>query len=89
MKPEYVKGQKVRIVSVKHTDGGVKYAHNEKYVGAKGVVMDSFRLGQLRTLYYKDLLHEADYIYMVRLANINTVVRVAEEELQLCNYLEL
>ena len=89
MKPKYVKGQKVRIVSVKHTDGEVKYAHNEKYVGAKGVVLDSFRLGQLHTLYYKDLLHEDDYIYMVRLANTNTVIRVAEEELEFCNYMEL
>jgi len=89
MKPKYTKGQKVRIISVKDEDGRVKYTHNEKYVGAKGVVLDSFRLGQLHTLYYKDLLHEDDYICMVRLANSNTVVRVAEEELELCNYMEL
>ena len=89
MKSKYTKGQKVRVVSVKDENGKVKYAHNEKYVGAKGVVLDSFRLGQLHTLYYKDLLHEDDYIYMVRLANTNTVVRVAEEELELCNYMEI
>lgn len=89
MKPKYEKGQKVRIVSVGGEDGKAKYTHNEKYVGAKGVVLDSFYLRQLHTLYYKDLLHEDDYIYMVRLANSNTVTRVAEEELESCNYLDL
>ena len=89
MKPKYTKGQKVRIISVKDKDGRVKYTHNEKYIGAKGVVLDSFRLGQLHTLYYKDLFHEDDYIYMVRLANSNTVVRAAKEELELCNYMEI
>jgi hypothetical protein len=89
MKPNYTKGQKVRIVSVKGKGGKVKYAHNEKYAGAKGVILDSFRLRQLHTMYYKDLLHEDDYIYMVRLANTKTVVRAAEEELELCNYMEL
>jgi hypothetical protein len=89
MKPKYTKGQKVRIVSVKGKDGKVKYARNEKYVGAKGVVLDSFRLGQLHTLFYRNHLYENDYIYMVRLVNSNTVLRVVEEELGLCNYMEL
>ncbi|MFC2024683.1 hypothetical protein ACFLTJ_03850 [Chloroflexota bacterium] len=89
MEPKYEKAQKVTIIPVKDQQGRLKYAHNEKYVGEKGVVLDSFYLRRLHTLYYKDLLHEDDYIYMVRLANTNTVIRVAEEELEFCNYMEL
>jgi len=89
MEPKYAKGQKVKIISVKDQHGNVKYAHNEKYVGAKGVVLDSFYLGKFHILYYKDHLPEDAHIYKVRLSNSNTVVAVAEEELEPCAYLSL
>ena len=88
MEPKFEKAQKVTIISVKDQHGHVKYAHNEKYVGQKGVVLDSFYLRQFHVLYYKDHLPEDAYIYKVRLSN-NTVVNVAEEELEPCSYLSL
>jgi len=87
MEPKYAKGQKVKIVSVKDHDGSPKYAHNEKYVSSKGVVLDSFYLGRFHVLYYKNHLPEDAYIYKVRLGNSNIVVTVAEEELEPCDYL--
>lgn len=89
METKYDKGQKVEVVSVKDQHGQIKYAHNEKYVGAKGVVLDSFLLGRFHVLYYKDHLPEDAYIYKVRLSDGKTVVTVAEEELKLCAYLPL
>ena len=89
MEPKYKKGQKVAIISVKDQHGKIKYAHNKKYVDAKGVVLDSFHLGHFHVLYYKDHLPEDSYIYKVRLGNTNTVVTVAEEELMPCDYLFL
>ena len=89
MEPKYSKGQKVTIISVKDPHGRDKYAHNKKYVDSKGIVLDSFHLGQFHILYYKDHLSEDSYVYKVRLGNSNTVVTVAEEELELCNYLFL
>jgi hypothetical protein len=89
MEPKYAKRQKVKIVSVKDQHGQLKYAHNEQYLGAKGVVLDSFYLGRFHVLYYKDHLPEDAYIYKVRLGNSNTVVTVAEEELEPCEYLSL
>jgi hypothetical protein len=82
MEPKYAKGQKVTIVSVKDAHGQVKYAHNEKYVAEKGVVLDSFYLRQFHILYYKDHLPEDAYIYKVRLSSSDTVVTAAEEELE-------
>ena len=82
MEPKYRKGQEVTIVAAKDQHGRVKYAHNEKYVGEKGVVLDSFYLGQFHVLYYKDHLPEDAYIYKVRLSS-GTVVTAAEEELGL------
>jgi hypothetical protein len=82
MEPKYVKGQKVTIISVKDSHGQMKYAHNEKYVGEEGVVLDSFYLRQFHILYYKDRLPEDAYIYKVRLSSSDTVVTVAEEELE-------
>lgn len=82
MEPKYMKGQKVTIVSVKDSHGHVKYAHNEKYVNEKGVVLDSFYLRQFHILYYKDRLPEDAYIYKVRLSSSDTVVTAAEEELE-------
>ena len=82
MEPKYTKGQKVTIISVKDSHGHVKYAHNEKYVGEEGVVLDSFYLRQFHILYYKDRLPEDAYIYKVRLSSSDTVVTVAEEELE-------
>jgi hypothetical protein len=82
MEPKYMKGQKVTIISVKDSHGHVKYAHNEKYVGEGGVVLDSFYLRQFHILYYKDRLPEDAYIYKVRLSSSGTVVTVAEEELE-------
>jgi len=82
MEPKYMKGQKVTIVSVKDSHGRVKYAHNEKYVNEKGVVLDSFYLRQFHILYYKDRLPEDAYIYKVRLSSSDTVVTAAEEELE-------
>ena len=89
MKPKYAKGQRVTVVSVKDQHGHTKYAHNEKYLGEEGLVLDSFYLGQFHVLYYKDHLSEDSYVYKVRLGNTNTVVTVAEEELEPCNYLFL
>ncbi len=89
MEPKYTKGQKVTIVPVKDQHGQPKYAHNEKYVGEKGVVLDSFYLGQFHILYYKDRLPEDSYIYKVRISNSNIVITVAEEELEPCSYLLL
>ncbi len=89
MKPKYAKGQKVEIVSVKDQHGKTKYAHNDKYVGAKGVILDSFYLGRLHVLYFKDHLPENAYICKVRLNDGKTVVTVAEEELEPCTYLSL
>ena len=77
MKPKYAKGQRVTVVSVKDQHGHMKYAHNEKYVGEEGLVLDSFYL-----LYYKDHLPEDAYIYKIRLSGRDTVVTVAEEELE-------
>ena len=82
MEPKYAKGQAVTIVSVKDSHGHMKYAHNEKYVGEEGVVLDSFYLRQFHVLYYKDRLPEDAYIYKVRLSFGDTVVTVAEEELE-------
>jgi hypothetical protein len=82
MEPKYMKGQKVTIISVKDSHGHMKYAHNEKYVGEEGVVLDSFYLRQFHVLYYKDRLPEDAYIYKVRLSSGGTVVTVAEEELE-------
>ncbi len=82
MESKYTKGQKVTIISVKDSHGHVKYAHNEKYVGEEGVVLDSFYLRQFHILYYKDHLPEDAYIYKVRLNSSDTVVTVAEEELE-------
>ena len=82
MKPKYAKGQRVKVVSVKDQHGHVKYAHNEKYVGEEGLVLDSFYLGQFHVLYYKDHLPEDAYIYKIRLSGRETVVTVAEEELK-------
>jgi len=84
MKPSYAKGQKVEIISVKD-----KYAHNKKYVGARGVILDSFHLGRFHVLYYKDHLPEDAYIYKVRLSDGKTLVTAAEEELKLATYLPL
>ena len=89
MDPKYKKGQKVTIISVKDPKGRDKYVHNKKYVGLKGVILDSFHLGQFHVLYYKDHLSEDTYVYKVRLGNTNTVVTVSEEELEPCNYLFL
>lgn len=89
MEPKYTKGQKVKIIPVKDQHGRLKYAHNEKYVGAKGVVLDSFYLGCFHVLYYKDHLPEDAYIYKVRLSHGKTVITVAEEELEPCTYLSL
>ena len=77
-----MKGQKVTIISVKDSHGHVKYAHNGKYVGEEGVVLDSFYLRQFHILYYKDRLPEDAYIYKVRLSSSDTVVTAAEEELE-------
>jgi hypothetical protein len=82
MKPKYAKGQSVAVVSVKDQNGHAKYAHNEKYVGEKGLVLDSFYLGQFHVLYYKNHLPEDAYIYKIRLSGRDTVVTVAEEELE-------
>jgi hypothetical protein len=82
MKPKYAKGQSVAVVSVKDQHGHAKYAHNEKYVGEKGLVLDSFYLGQFHVLYYKNHLPEDAYIYKIRLSGRDTVVTVAEEELE-------
>lgn len=86
MEPKYEKGQKVTIVSVKDSHGQVKFAHNEKYVGEKGTVLDSFYLRQFHVLYYKDRLPEDAYIYKVRLSFGDTVVTAAEEELEPATY---
>ena len=85
MEPKYNKLQKVKIVSVRDKHGQLKYAQNEKYVGAEGVVLESFHLGRFHVLYYKDHLPEDAYIYKVRLSNSTTVATVAEEELEPCN----
>jgi hypothetical protein len=82
MEPKYMKGQKVNIISVKDSHGHVKYAHNEKYVGEEGIVLDSFYLRQFHILYYRDRLPEDAYIYKVRLSSSDTVVTAAEEELE-------
>jgi len=82
MEALYDKGQKVKIVSVKDTNGNVKYPHNEKYVDKTGTILDSFYLGSFHVLYYKDHLPEDAYIYKVRLDNSNTIVTVAEEEIE-------
>jgi hypothetical protein len=82
MEPKYKKGQEVTIISVKDSHGHMKYDHNEKYVGEKGKVLDSFYLRQFHVLYYKDRLPEDAYIYKVRLSFGDTVVTVAEEELE-------
>jgi len=84
MEVKYDKGQKVKIVSVKDKQGNAKYSHNEKYVDETGVVLDSFYLGAFHILYYKDHLPEDAYIYKVRLGMNNTVVTVAEEEMEPC-----
>ena len=89
MEPKYKKGQKVTIIAVNDRHGNAKYAHNQKYADSKGIVLDSFYLGQFHVLYYKDHLPENAYIYKVRLGTSNTVVTVAEEELEPCNYLFL
>jgi hypothetical protein len=84
MEVKYDKGQKVKIVSVKDKQGNAKYSHNEKCVDETGVVLDSFYLGAFHILYYKDHLPEDAYIYKVRLGMSNTVVTVAEEEMEPC-----
>ncbi len=89
MEPKFTKGQKVDIISVKDQHGKPKYAHNEKYVGGKGLVLDSFHLGRFHVLYYKDHLPEDAYIYKVRLSDGKTIVTVAEEEIKPCSYLQL
>ena len=89
MEPRYAKGQKVEIVAAQDEHGRVKYAQNSKYVGAKGVILDSFRLGRFHVLYYKNHLPEDAYVYKVRLSDGKTVVTTAEEELKLCRYLTL
>jgi hypothetical protein len=82
MKPKYAKGQRVKVVSVKDQHGHAKYAHNAKYVGEEGLVLDSFYLGQFHVLYYKDRLPEDAYIYKVRLGDFDaSMITVAEEEL--------
>ena len=89
MKSSYAKGQKIEIISVKDKYGRIKYAHNKKYVGARGVILDSFHLGRFHVLYYKDHLPEDAYIYKVRLSDGKTLVTAAEEELKLATYLPL
>jgi hypothetical protein len=74
---------------VKDQHGKPKYAHNEKYVGGKGVVLDSFHLGRFHVLYFKDHLPEDAHIYKVRLSDGKTIVTVAEEEIKPCSYLQL
>ena len=51
-------------------------------MGEEGLVLDSFYLGQFHVLYYKDHLPEDAYIYKIRLSGRDTVVTVAEEELE-------
>ena len=74
MEPKYKKGQKVKIIAVTDRQGKPKYAHNKRYLGEKGVVLDSFHLGNFHVLYYKDHLSHDAYIYKVRLHNSQTVV---------------
>jgi hypothetical protein len=88
MEPKFTKGQKVDIIAVKDQHENPKYAHNERYVGRKGVVLDSFHLGRFHVLYYKDHLPEDAYIYKVRLSDGKTIVTVAEEEIKPCSYLQ-
>jgi len=89
MEAKYKKDQKVKIIAVTDRQGKPKYAHNQRYVGEKGVILDSFHLGNFHILYYKDHLPHDAYIYKIRLHNSQTVVTVAEDELEPCNYLSL
>ena len=89
MEPKFSKGQKVEVISVKDEHDVTKFPHNEKYLGKKGIVLDSFYLGKFHTLYYENHLPEDAYIYKVRLSHSDTVITAAEAELEPCDYLSL
>ena len=84
MQPQFKKKQKVRILSVRGTEGSPKYPQNEPYVNETGVVVDSFYAGRYGAIDYTKHTPGDSYIYKVRLDKDNSVVTLVEEELEPC-----
>jgi len=78
MAPKYIKGQKVRIVSVKDQHMHVKHSRLEPLVSKSGTIVESYWVG----LEGLDLPRD-NYLYTVRIEN-KEVEAIPEECLELC-----
>ena len=84
MQAKYVKGQKVRIVSVKNQHSHLKYPQFERYVNESGIIVESYvvRVEELNGAGHEEYLAGKYYVYEVRLDKGDAVVTVPEEILE-------
>ena len=77
MAPKYIKGQKVKIISVKDQHMHVKYPEFEPFVSKSGIIIESAWVG-FEGLY----VPRDNYYYKVRIEN--EVKAIPEDCLELC-----